>query len=141
MGPYKKQHSAIPEWDFLSAVAARTGCGILCDVNNIFVSAFNLGFDARQYLHALPPEHIGEIHLAGHALRQFSDGRAIRIDDHGSRVCEDVWTLYAEAIGRFGRVPTLVEWDTDVPPLAVLLEEAARAERILSAEFADARVA
>jgi hypothetical protein len=135
------RHSTIAEWDFVGAVAARTGCGILCDVNNIFVSAFNLGFDARRYLHALPRERIGEIHLAGHALRSFGDGRSIRIDDHGSRVCDEVWALYAEAIGLFGAVPTLVEWDTDVPPLAVLLEEAQRADRILDAEMRHATTA
>ena len=135
------RHSTIAEWDFVGAVAARTGCGILCDVNNIFVSAFNLGFDARRYLHALPRERIGEIHLAGHAVRSFGDGRSIRIDDHGSRVCDEVWTLYAEAIGMFGPVPTLIEWDTDVPPLAVLLEEAQRADRILDAEMPHAATA
>jgi uncharacterized protein len=133
------RHSTIPEWDFVSAVASRTGCGVLCDVNNIFVSAFNLGFDARRYLRALRPADIGEIHLAGHSLRRFEDGRSIRIDDHGSRVCEDVWTLYAEAVQCFGCVPTLVEWDTDVPPLSVLLQEAALAQGILNAESNDAR--
>jgi uncharacterized protein (UPF0276 family) len=134
------RHSTIPEWEFVAAVAARTGCGILCDVNNIFVSACNHGFDARRYLRSLPAERIGEIHLAGHKLREFDDGRSIRIDDHGSRVCEEVWELYAEAVTLFGRVPTLIEWDTDVPPLAVLLEQAAQAESIMTPEFADARV-
>jgi len=135
------RHSTIPEWEFIAAVAARTGCGILCDVNNIYVSACNHGFDARRYLRALPRDSIGEIHVAGHAVRRFADGRSIRIDDHGSRACDEVWALYAEAVARFGRVPTLVEWDTDVPPLAVLLEEAAHAESILAAELADAGVA
>jgi uncharacterized protein (UPF0276 family) len=135
------RHSTIPEWEFVAAVAARTGCGILCDVNNIFVSASNHGFDPRGYLRALPAERVGEIHLAGHTLRKFDDGRSIRIDDHGSRVCREVWALYADAAALFGRVPTLIEWDTDVPPLAVLLEEAAQAQRIMSAEFVDARVA
>ena len=128
------RHSTIPEWEFIAAVAGRTGCGILCDVNNIYVSAGNHGFDPRHYLEALPPDRIEEFHLAGHTLRRFDDGRSMRIDDHGSRVCAEVWALYREAVARFGRVPTLIEWDTDVPPLSVLLDEAAKAERILAVE-------
>jgi uncharacterized protein (UPF0276 family) len=135
------RHSTIPEWEFVAAVAARTGCGILCDVNNIFVSASNHGFDPLRYLRALPGERIGEIHLAGHTLRKFGDGRSIRIDDHGSRVGREVWALYAEAVTLFGRVPTLIEWDTDVPPLAVLLEEVAQAQSIMNAEPVHASVA
>ena len=135
------RHSTIPEWEFIAAVAARTGCGVLCDVNNIYVSACNHGFDAHAYLRALAGDTIGEIHLAGHTLRDFGDGRSICIDDHGSRVCEAVWALYVEAVALFGRIPTLIEWDTDVPPLGVLLDEAARAQAILSEECDDARVA
>jgi uncharacterized protein len=135
------RHSTIPEWEFLAELAARTGCGILCDVNNVFVSACNLGFDPHRYLSALPREHVGEIHLAGHSVREFADGRSIRIDDHGSRVCAEVWALYAEAVALFGPVPTLVEWDTDVPQLAVLLEEAARAACVMAGEPARARAA
>ena len=135
------RHSTIPEWEFLADVAARTGCGILCDVNNVFVSACNHGFDALRYLGALPRESVGEIHLAGHTLRTFEGGRSIRIDDHGSRVCAEVWSLYAEAIALFGQVPTLVEWDTDVPTLAVLLDEAAHAQRIMSPGNGDALAA
>jgi hypothetical protein len=135
------RHSTIPEWEFIAAVAARTGCAILCDVNNIFVSASNHGFDPRRYLRALAGSRIGEIHLAGHALRKLDGGRSIRIDDHGSRVGPEVWALYADAVALLGRVPTLIEWDTDVPPLAVLLEEAARAQSILTAEPAHASVA
>ena len=134
------RHSTIDEWEFITAVAARTGCGILCDVNNIYVSACNHGFDAYAYLRALPCHAIGEVHLAGHTLRDFGDGRSIRIDDHGSRVCEAVWALYGEAVTLFGRVPTLIEWDTDVPPLPVLLDEAARAQAMLSKEPDDAFV-
>jgi uncharacterized protein (UPF0276 family) len=135
------RHSTIPEWEFIAAVAERTGCGILCDVNNIFVSACNHGFDAYGYLRALPVDSVSEIHLSGHQLRRFDDGRAIRIDDHGSRVTTEVWALYREAVARFGRVPTLIEWDTDVPPLAVLLDEAAKADRILATEPAHADAA
>jgi uncharacterized protein (UPF0276 family) len=126
------RHSTIPEWEFLAEVARRSGCGVLCDVNNIVVSASNHGYDPRRYLRALPAESIGEIHLAGHSLRSFAEGRSIRIDDHGSRVPAEVWALYEEAVALFGRVPTLIEWDTNVPPLSVLLEEAATAERIMA---------
>jgi len=135
------RHSMIPEWEFVAALAGRTGCGILCDVNNVFVSACNHGFDPRGYLHALPAERVSEIHLAGHQVRKFEDGRSIRIDDHGSRVSQEVWALYAEALALFGRVPTLIEWDSDVPPLAVLLEEAAQAQCIMSEERTHARLA
>lgn len=125
------RHSTIPEWEFLAQVAQRTGCGILCDVNNVYVSACNHGWDASAYIAALPPAAVDEIHLAGHAVRKLDDGRTLRIDDHGSRVAPEVWALYAEALARFGPVPTLVEWDTDVPPLEVLLGEAARAAAVL----------
>ena len=125
------RHSTIPEWEFLAQVAQRTGCGILCDVNNIYVSASNHGWDARTYLAALPPAAIGEIHLAGHSVRELGQGRTLRIDDHGSRVAPPVWALYREALERFGPVPTLIEWDSNVPALEVLMEEAATAEAIL----------
>jgi uncharacterized protein (UPF0276 family) len=125
-------HSTIPEWEFMTAVAERTGCGILCDVNNIYVSAHNHGWDASTYLAALPPAAIGEIHLAGHSVRPLDDGSTLRIDDHASRVIAEVWALYREALGRFGPVPTLIEWDTDVPPLDVLLGEADHAGALLA---------
>jgi hypothetical protein len=125
------QHSTLAEWDFLAAVAQRTGCGILCDVNNIYVSACNHGWDASTYLAALPAHAIGEIHLAGHTLRQLEGGQTLRIDDHGSRVAPEVWALYRQALARFGAVPTLVEWDTNVPALDVLLAEAAQAAALL----------
>ena len=122
------RHSPIPEPDFLAELARRAGCGLLCDVNNIYVSAQNLGLDAPAYVDAIPPAAVGEIHLAGHARNEV-EGRTILIDDHGSRVGEPVWELYRRALERFGRVPTLVEWDTDIPALAVLIDEAGRAER------------
>lgn len=132
------RHSTIPEWEFLAQLAARTGCGLLCDVNNIYISACNHGWDASAYLAALPPAAVGEIHLAGHALREI-EGRTLRIDHHGSRVAPAVWTLYAEALGRFGAVPTLIEWDTDVPPLGVLIQEAARAQTMIEETQAERR--
>jgi uncharacterized protein len=125
-------HSPIPEPEFLSELTRRTGCGLLCDVNNIYVTAHNVGLDATAYLDALPGQTVGEIHLAGHS-RNDADGQTILIDDHGSRVSPDVWRLYQQALARFGPTPTLIEWDTDIPALDVLLEEAAAAEQILSA--------
>jgi uncharacterized protein len=125
-------HSSIPEWEFLAAVAERSGCAILCDVNNIWVSAWNHGWDAAAYLQALPVHAIAEIHLAGHAERSIGDGRVLRIDDHGSRVTPQVWALYASALERFGPVPTLIEWDTEIPALELLLDEAAQAQAHLN---------
>jgi uncharacterized protein (UPF0276 family) len=126
------RHSTILEWEFISVLAARTGCGILCDVNNIYISAQNHGWDASRYLTALPARAVGEVHLAGHSVRNLPDGRTIRVDDHASRVPEEVWRLYREAIERFGAVPTLIEWDNDVPPIDVLLQEAERAQSIMN---------
>src|SRR5882672_831913 len=106
-------NSVIPEWEFMTAVAERTGCGILCDVNNICVSAHNHGWDASAYIAALPRDIVGEIHLAGHSVRTFADGSTPRIDDHASRVSAEVWALYQQALARFGPVPTLIECDND----------------------------
>ena len=125
-------HSTIPEWEFIAAVARRTGCGILCDVNNIFVSACNHGWDPLVYLDALDPATIGEIHLAGHSFKTLANGATIRIDDHGSAVIDEVWNLYVEAIARLGAVPTLIERDNNVPPLAELVAEADHAAGLLA---------
>ena len=132
--------STIPEPDFLSALAARTGCGLLCDVNNIHVTAENLGLDARAYLAALPGDAIGEIHVAGHSVNEAA-GRPILIDDHGSPAGDAVWTLYEEALRRFGPRPTLVEWDTAIPPLDTLMAEARRADTRLLLLTDDAHAA
>jgi uncharacterized protein (UPF0276 family) len=125
------QHSTIPEWEFMAAVAQRTGCGILCDVNNLYVSASNHGWDAQAYLKALPAAAVGEIHLAGHAVRTLDDGSVVRIDNHGSRVDAEVWALYAQALRCFGAKPTLIEWDTDIPAFDVLLDQAGQASALL----------
>ena len=117
--------SCIPESEFLTEVARRTGCGILCDLNNIYVSARNFGFDPITYFDALSVEAIGEIHLAGHHAAEDVD---ILIDDHGSRVAKPVWELYAAALRRVGPVPTLIEWDTNLPALEILLDEARHAQ-------------
>jgi uncharacterized protein (UPF0276 family) len=135
-GYLRFRDSPIPEPVFLNEVARRTGCAILCDVNNAFVTCANLGGDAGAWLDALEPTAVAEIHLAGHAAND-AGGETILIDDHGSPVRDDVWRLYERAVARFGAVPTLVEWDTDVPPLDVLLGEAAKADRRLSARGAN----
>ncbi len=132
-------HSTIPEWEFIAEVAQRTSCGILCDVNNIYVSASNHDWDAIVYLAALPPASIGEIHLAGHSVRELDGGQIIRIDDHGTQVSAEVWALYREALKRFGQVPTLIEWDNNVPSLDILLAEAGLAEVALK-EWRNERV-
>jgi hypothetical protein len=119
--------SRIPEPEFIAEIVRRTGCGLLLDVNNIHVSAHNRGFDAETYLAALPAEAVGEIHIAGHAARSIG-GETVLIDDHGSRVIPAVWRLLDAALARTGPVPVLVEWDTDIPALDVLLAEAATAD-------------
>jgi uncharacterized protein len=139
-GYLRFRDSPIPEPDFLNEVARRTGCGVLCDVNNVFVTCTNLGGGAEAWIDGLQPSVVGEIHLAGHAVNE-ADGETLLIDDHGSRVREEVWSLYERAVERYGPVPTLVEWDTDVPALAVLLEEATKAERRLPARRANDVVA
>ncbi|WP_081163042.1 DUF692 domain-containing protein [Ensifer aridi] len=121
--------SSMTEAEFLSELVNRTGCGLLLDVNNVHVSASNLDYDALAFIDALPAEAIGEIHLAGHAVNEV-DGDVILIDDHGSRVPPAVWSLYAHALRRIGPRPTLIEWDTDVPPLEVLLGEAMWADML-----------
>jgi uncharacterized protein (UPF0276 family) len=123
--------SVIEEPQFLTELARRTGCGILCDVNNIYVSARNLGANPFAYIQALKGAPVAEIHLAGHAVRQLDDGQEIRIDDHGSAVGAAVWVLYEQALRMFGLVPTLIEWDTDIPAFAILAAEAARAQSCL----------
>jgi uncharacterized protein len=118
----------MPEWEFVAEVSRRSGCGILLDVNNIYVSARNHGFRAQDYLAAMPAERIGEIHLAG-----YEQEGELLVDTHSRPVYEPVWQLYAEALGRFGPVPTLVEWDNDIPELSVLVGEADKAQRLLAA--------
>jgi uncharacterized protein (UPF0276 family) len=121
---------AMSEAEFLAALARRTGCGILLDVNNLYVNQCNHGEDALaalDLLAALPAGTVGELHLGGHLLTEHAV-----IDHHGDRIAPPVWALYREALARFGAVPSLIEWDTEVPALAVLLEEAAEAQRVLA---------
>ncbi|MDP1841207.1 MAG: DUF692 domain-containing protein [Reyranella sp.] len=129
--------STLTEPEFLAELVRRSGCGLLLDLNNIVVTAHNLRLDPRDWLKALPGEAITEYHLAGHAVNDC-DGEPILIDDHGSRVGDQVWALFGDALRRYGPRPTLVEWDTDIPALPVLLDEATRAERMIQQVRADA---
>ncbi|KAB2930109.1 MAG: DUF692 domain-containing protein [Candidatus Contendobacter sp.] len=129
--------SAIPEWEFLAELANRTGCGVLLDVNNVYVSARNHGFDPSAYLRAIPRHVVREIHLAGFTVNRFDDGELL-VDTHNRPVWPAVWTLYRQAVQRFGPIPTLIEWDTDLPELAVLVDEARRADAILEESHAQA---
>ena len=119
------------EADFLREIARRTGCGLLLDVNNVFVSATNHRSDPRAYLADFPLEKVGEIHLAGHEVEALGDGPLL-IDSHSRPVADPVWALYAEVIARTGAVPTLIEWDNDVPEFDTLLGEVRRAERVMT---------
>jgi uncharacterized protein (UPF0276 family) len=121
--------STMSEPQFLNEIVERTGCGLLLDINNVYVSARNVGFDPQAYVAALPAEAIGEIHLAGHAENQTDDGPVL-IDNHGSCVAPDVWALYAFALSQIGKRPTLIEWDSDLPPLDTLLGEAMWADML-----------
>ena len=120
------------EPQFLAELCQRSGCGLLLDVNNVFVSTENHGDDARAYLAAIAHLPIGEIHLSGHHLRQIGN-RSIRIDDHGSPVSDPVWALYERALTVIGPRPTLIEWDSALPPLETLLAEAGKAQARLDA--------
>ena len=124
------EQSTLTETDFLTRIARRTGCGLLLDINNVFVSTTNHRTDARAYLADFPLDKVGEIHLGGHAAEELPSGPLL-IDDHGSPVADPVWVLYAETVARAGALPTLIEWDNDVPPFAELLAEARRAAGIL----------
>ena len=120
------------ETDFLAELARRTGCGLLLDVNNVFVSATNQGREARAYIDAYPLDAVGEIHLGGHDAQTDDHGHPLLIDSHAAPVVDPVWDLYAYTIARAGARPTLIEWDADVPDFATLEQEAARAATILS---------
>ena len=118
---------SLSEGQFLAALVERSGCGLLLDVNNAYVNSVNLGLDVDAFFADLPGHAVQEIHLAGHSRRDVG-GQPLLIDDHGSEVCEAVWTLYERALRRFGPVPTLIEWDNDVPTLATLVAQARAAD-------------
>ena len=118
-------HSEMSEWEFLSALAKASGCGLLVDVNNIYVSAFNHRFDPEEFLRGIPADHVAQFHLAGHANR----GTHL-IDTHDHAVAQPVWDLYASALEKFGPKSTLIEWDENIPDFDVLMNEAKKAQAI-----------
>ncbi|MDE0696183.1 MAG: DUF692 domain-containing protein, partial [Boseongicola sp.] len=125
------EESTMTETDFLREVARRTGCGLLLDVNNVFVSATNLGTDPVSYIDAFPVELVGEIHLGGHDDDEDDHGAPLLIDNHGREVADPVWSLFEYTIRKSGPRPSLIEWDNDVPDWPVLKAEASRAARVL----------
>jgi uncharacterized protein (UPF0276 family) len=125
------KESTMSETEFLREVVRRTGCGLLLDVNNVFVSAANNGYSALGYLADFPLQHVGEIHLAGHAEQADDEGDLLLIDSHDGPVADAVWKLFEIVIDRCGAIPTLVEWDSDIPDWPVLKAEAAAAQAIL----------
>ncbi|MGD9902754.1 MAG: DUF692 domain-containing protein [Vicinamibacterales bacterium] len=127
--------STMTEVQFLQALVDRTDCRLLCDVSNIYVSSSNMGFDPLAYLDALPGEAIAEFHLGGFVREQDSatPGQELLVDTHSTQIAAPAWDLYAHAVARFGRRPTLIEWDNDIPPLATLLGEAHLADAIAGA--------
>lgn len=129
-------HSTMPEWEFLAALARRSGCGLLLDVNNVYVNSINHGIDAVRYIDGIAPAMVGEIHLAGFSRRQGLGGPLL-IDTHDRRVDPAVWQLYAHAIERLGAKPTLIEWDQDLPAFDVLEDEARLATEYLHAYAAE----
>jgi len=124
--------SAIPEVDFLGEVSERTGCGLLLDVNNVFVSAKNHGIEPMSYLESFPLYHVKEIHLGGHDEGVDDAGAPLLIDSHGSPIAKAVWALYAQVVARAGAIPTLIEWDNNVPDWRTLCGEAIAAHDILA---------
>lgn len=133
------RQSTLSEIDFLCGIASRTGCGLLLDVNNVFVSATNHGYSPEAYVDEFPMQHVGEIHLGGHAPDSDDAGRPLLIDAHDRAVADPVWALYARTITRSGPVPTLIEWDNEVPDWATLFAEAMAADEILDAASEPAR--
>lgn len=125
--------TAMSEVEFLSEIALRTGCGLLLDVNNVYVSGVNQDYDPLEYLRAFPLHRVGEIHLGGHDEDKDDYGQRLLIDSHGAEVVDPVWALYAKVIAMGGPRPTLIEWDNDVPDWPVMAAEALRAARVLEA--------
>ncbi|KQR78949.1 hypothetical protein ASG35_08400 [Burkholderia sp. Leaf177] len=123
--------STMSETGFLRAVAQRTGCGLLLDINNVFVSANNHGFSASAYLADFPLERVGEIHLAGHSEQEDDEHELLLIDSHDRAIADPVWKLYADVVSQTGPVPTLIEWDSKLPGWSVLREEALIARRVM----------
>lgn len=127
---FELNYNQYSEQEFIVAIAKQAGCQILLDVNNVYVSAKNHGFDAKDYINSIPASLVGEIHLAGHSVQSLLSGE-VRIDDHGSVVCDEVWQLYQHTLSKIGVKPTLIEWDTNVPDWDVLSSQAAIAHQYL----------
>lgn len=123
-------HSEMTEWEFLAEIARRADCGILMDVNNVYVSSINHGFDPLKFLDGIPRERVGQMHLAGHSTDQLENGRVFLIDTHDCAVCPEVWALYEQAVRRYGAVSTMVEWDAEIPAYEVLRQELAKARAL-----------
>jgi uncharacterized protein (UPF0276 family) len=128
---FKTSH--LEEVDFLVKLCQRTGAKILLDVNNVFVSCSNHGWDTKSYIDAIPANLVQEIHLAGHSIKTLTQGQILRVDTHDDYVCPAVWDLYGYAVKKFGAKPTLLEWDAQIPELAQLINEAAKAQAYLPA--------
>ncbi len=128
--------STIPETEFLNLIAQRTGCGLLLDINNVFVSSTNHQLDPRAYLTAFPLSYVGEIHLGGHNEDTDDEGAVLLIDAHGSPTADSVWALYAETLAKTGPIATLIEWDNEVPAWPVLRAEVERANALLAPSLA-----
>ena len=124
--------SDMEETDFIGRIAQQTGCRLLLDVNNVFVSSTNQGWDAREYIDAFPLDCVEEIHLGGHEADEDDDGEVLLIDSHGRAVAKDVWDLYSYTVARAGPLPTLIEWDNSVPEWPALRDEAAKASQVLN---------
>lgn len=125
------KESTIPEWEFFAALPSLSGCGLLLDVNNVFVSCFNHNYQANDYLNSIDIDDVLEIHLAGYTEKILEKGK-ILIDDHSKRVSNKVWDLYQTTLSKIGNKPTLIEWDSDIPDLSILLNEAQKAQEYLS---------
>jgi uncharacterized protein len=124
--------NTMPEVEFLAELSRRTGCGLLLDINNVFVSAINLGTDPQHYVDAFALERVKEVHLGGHHVDADDAGAPLLIDAHGAPIAPEVWALFARVIDRAGPIATLIEWDNDVPPWPILRAEADTAERMLT---------
>ena len=128
------EESTLDELEFISGISERTGCGLLLDINNVHVSSTNMLFDPADYIDSFPFGRVGEIHLGGHEEDQDPEGATLLIDNHAAAVADPVWELYARAIDIAGPLPTLIEWDNDVPDWSVLSAEAARASRVMTGQ-------
>ena len=129
---FEYNNSSYTEAEFLNLLCKKTGAGILLDVNNTYISGLNNGWSPEKYINDLDPKLIKEIHLSGHSVKEFSPGNNLYIDSHNSKVCDEVWALYQQALSIFGKVPTLIEWDANLPELSVLLAESAKIQTCIN---------